>query len=257
MSARDALERPLAADQRAEVLRNLRLKIAGRHVFDEDDAAAIGGCVTGIIGWPADHRLIRQGDRLEQSTLLLDGVLARAKTIDGGRQIMELHVPGDLADLHSFLLKRLDSDIVALTPVRVATLAHTGLERVLEERPHLARVLWFLTCVDAAISREWEVSLGRRPAKARLAHLLCELHARLGAVERADPDGFDLALTQVQIGHCLGLTPVHVNRVAGQLRTDGVALLRRGRVDVLDHAALARIGQWTPDYLYFDAPRFG
>ncbi len=231
-------------------------KIRARHDLSDDDLTALGATLGEVRELPAEHTLIRRGEWLDQSTLLLDGLLGRAKSTEAGRQIMEVHVPGDHADLHSFLLKRLDSDIVTLTPARIVTMSHAGLAAIVERRPHLTRVLWFMTCLDAAISREWEVSLGRRDARARLAHLLCELDARLGTVGRSDPDGFDLALTQSQMAECLGLTPVHISRVARQLREEGLAVLRRGRVDLPDREALARAGQWTPDYLYLNGPLF-
>ena len=57
----------------------------------------------------------------EPLTLLLDGLMCRYKDLAGGqRQISELHVAGDFADLHSFTLKRLDHNVLALTPCRLA-----------------------------------------------------------------------------------------------------------------------------------------
>lgn len=243
-------------DRSRELIKAFVTKIRARHELHNDDEAALAAAVDDVIEWPANHTLIHRGEWLDRSTLLLDGLLGRTKSTAAGRQIMEVHVPGDPADLHSFLLKRLDSDIVALTPVRVATLRHDVLADIMDKRPRLTRVLWFLTCLDAAISREWEVSLGRRDARAGLAHLLCELHARLTVVGQAQENGFDLALTQAQLGECLGLTPVHVSRVARQLREEGLAVLSRGRVELLDLAGLARAGEWTPDYLYLDGPLF-
>ena len=243
---------PVSRDILVDVTRRIRV----RHDLSDAEEAALFACIDGVTDWPAGEVFIHAGERLEHSTVLLDGLLGRTKSTGAGRQIMEVHVPGDWADLHSFLLKRLDSDITALTPVRVATISHAGLAEVVATRPHLTRVLWFLTCLDAAISREWEVTLGRRDARAGLAHLLCEMQARLELVGRADLDGFDLALTQTQLGECLGLTPVHVSRVARQLREQGLAVLSRGRVDVLDRTGLATAGEWTPDYLYLDGPDF-
>ena len=57
----------------------------------------------------ADQIVIRAGEELSNSLLLIDGWLARSKDLAGGeRQVMQLHVAGDFADLHSFTLKRLD-----------------------------------------------------------------------------------------------------------------------------------------------------
>ena len=240
----------------ADTLVNVARKVRARHSLSQSDEDALFACIDGVSEWPAGKVFIQRGELLEHSTVLLSGLVGRTKSTSAGRQIMEVHLPGDWVDLHSFLLKRLDSDMTALTPVRVATLAHEGLRQVVASRPHLTRVLWFLTCLDAAISREWEVSLGRRDARSRLAHLLCELSARLGLIGQADDRGFALAMTQAQLGECLGLTPVHISRVSRQLREEGLATISRGRVDVLDRDGLQVAGQWTADYLYLDPPSF-
>ena len=131
------------------------------------------------------------------STLLLDGLMCRYKDLrNGSRQISELHVSGDFVDLHSFTLKKLDHNIMALTPCRIAQVPHERLKAITEQFPHLTRVLWFSTNLDAAIHREWVLSLGRRTALARLAHLFCELHARLQIVGLTDGLDYKIGLTQ-------------------------------------------------------------
>ena len=61
----------------------------------------------------ADQILIRAGEALNSSLILLDGWMARSKDLAGGeRQVTELHVAGDFADLHGFTLKRLDHDVI-------------------------------------------------------------------------------------------------------------------------------------------------
>ena len=64
---------------------------------------------------------------LNVSILLLDGLLCRYKDLrDGSRQISELHVTGDFADLHAFTLKHLDHSVMTLTPCRLAMPRTTG-----------------------------------------------------------------------------------------------------------------------------------
>ena len=231
----------------------LLLKLRHRHALDPDEIAALEGVMGDVRDVDAETVVIEAHRPIDRSTLLLDGLLGRAKTLEGaGRQIVEVHVPGDFADLHSFLLKRLDSQVVALTPARVATVAHQDLEEIMVAFPRLTRVLWFLTALDAALHREWEVSLGRRSALSRLAALLCELRARLATVGLADETDFVLRLTQAQLAECMGLTPVHVNRTLRELRERGLADVRRGEVRLLDLPALRAVAEWSPNYLYSD-----
>lgn len=197
--------------------------------------------------------VVKEGVPLERSALLVQGLLGRCKDMrDGQRQITEVHVPGDFADLHSFTLKRLDQDVVALNDCWISWVPHTALRDVTENHPHLGRLLWLSTNLDAAIHRAWTVSLGQRDAQARLAHLLCELQARLSVVGMADEDGYSLPLTQVDLAECLGLTAVHINRVLRQLREQGLATFRSGRVRIEDFKGLRRLAEFSTDYLFLE-----
>src|SRR5262249_23301560 len=151
----------------------------------------------------------------------------------GQRQIVELHVAGDFADLHSFTLKRLEHDILTLTPCTVAVVPHDKLREITERYPHLTRVYWFLTNLDAAIHRERMVSLGQRSALSRMAHLFCELFARLQIVGLTSGEGYDFPLTQAELGEYLGLTSVHVNRTLQELRRRNLIHLENRRLTIL------------------------
>lgn len=228
-------------------------KLRARNDISDEEERAIRDAVSDCRDYPADRTFIRAGEALGHSTLLLDGLLCRYKDLrNGQRQITELHVAGDFADLHSFTLKRLDHNLMTLTPCRVAIVPHDSLRRITEEHPHLTRIYWFATNLDAAIHREWEVSLGRRSALSRLAHLFCELHVRMGIVGLADGAGYDLSLTQTDLAECLGLTSVHINRMLKELRDQGLVEFRGSRVDILDSGALQRVAEFDPAYLYLE-----
>jgi len=229
------------------------LKLRARDEVSAEEEKAIRGLVSGTVDVPADHVLIHAGRDLNESTLLLDGWMARAKDLQSGqRQLAELQVPGDFVDLHGFTLKRLDHDLITLSRCRVATVPHSRLKDMTERFPHLARLYWLMTNIDAAIQREWTLSLGRRSAIARMAQLFCELRLRLGLVGLVQNDSYDFPLTQVELGECLGLTAVHVNRTIQELRRQGVVDLERRRVTIRDLKALESIAEFDSRYLYFD-----
>ena len=185
--------------------------------------------------------------------MLLEGIVARVRDLaDGRRQIIELHVPGDFFDLHAFVLKRLEHGIEAMTPARLAIVPHDRLKIITERWPHLARLLWTSTLLDAAIHREKILSIGRRSAISRLSHLLCELQVRLRVVELANGNSYPLALTQAQLADASGLTQVHVNRTLKELRDRGIVTVRGGTVDIANWNALVDIAEFTDDYLYLD-----
>ncbi|TFI56591.1 Crp/Fnr family transcriptional regulator [Sphingomonas parva] len=229
------------------------MKLRARDEIGPEEEQALRDAISDVRDVPADQVVIRAGQEMTVCTLLLDGLMCRYKDLAGGqRQISELHVAGDFADLHSFTLKRLDHNILALTPCRIALAPHERIAEITERLPHLTRMLWFSTNLDAAIHREWELSLGRRTALARVAHLFCELQIRLGIVGLADETGYELKLTQTDMAECLGLTSVHVNRTLKELREGGLVEFRNWRVTILDQRGLEQAAEFNPDYLYLD-----
>jgi CRP-like cAMP-binding protein len=228
-------------------------KLRARDTISAEEEQAVRGLVAEVIEVQQDRTIVRHGEQLNQSMLLLSGWLARAKDLPSGqRQIAELHVAGDFADLHGFTLKRLDHDVISMTRCRIALVPHDRLKELTDKQPHLARVYWAMTNIDAAIQREWTLSLGRRSAIARMAHLLCELNVRLGIVGLSDNNSFDFPLTQVEFGECLGLTSVHVNRTLQELRRRELIEIQSRRVRIFDFEALKGVAEFDPAYLYVE-----
>lgn len=240
--------------QRAAMISILLKKLRRRIGISAEEERILRESVSETRRVRADELLIRAGDELNSSMLLLDGWLARSKDlVSGERQITQLHVPGDFADLHSFTLKRLDDDVTAVTDARLAIVPHQKLTEITEALPRLTRVLWLSTSIDGAIQRELTLSLGQRSAIARMAHLFCELHVRLEIVGKASGDSFDFPLTQRELSECLGLTVVHANRTLQELRRRGLIELENRRLTLRDRRGLEGIAQFDPSYLYLDA----
>lgn len=229
------------------------MKLRARHDVSAEEEAAIRSAVSETRTYPADQVCIRRGEELHHSTLVLDGLMCRYKDLRSGqRQYTELHVAGDFADLHSFTLKQLDHNVMTLSPCRVALVPHERLTEITREFPHLTRVYWFATNLDAAIHREWALSLGRRSAVSRMANLFCELHVRLEIVGLAGPTGYDLPITQEELAECLGITAVHVNRTLKELRERNLLEFRSGHVTLTDLDALRQVAEFDAAYLYLD-----
>jgi CRP-like cAMP-binding protein len=232
-------------------------KLRRRADISPEEEKAIRAIVAEIREVSADQVVIRSGEELSTSTILLNGWMARSKDLPSGeRQVTELHLAGDFADLHAFTLKRLDHDVTTLSTCTIAVVPHERLTEITERFPRLARIYWFSTNMDAAIHREWALSLGQRSAISRMAHLFCELYERLDVIERTSEGGYEFPLTQRELSECLGLTVVHVNRTLQELRRRGLVQLEHRRVKILDRPALQGIAEWDPAYLYLDRRRF-
>ncbi len=208
----------------------------------------------GIIHFDAGQDLAREGDRPADCKLIVDGYACRYKSLkDEERQIVSFHLPGDIIDLNSFLLGRLDHSIRALTSVKCIAVPHATLRDWIERYPRLTQMLWRDTLVDAAVFREWVVNVGRRSPYQRIAHLACELVTRLRAAGLAEAQArtCDLPpITERDIADATGLSVVHVSRALQQLRVEGLLDLRGGALLALDCEGMRRAASYNPAYLH-------
>lgn len=238
---------------REDVLQRLLMKLRARDVLTGGEEELVRDSIATVETAPQDKLIVKAGVTLSQSILLVEGLVCRYKDLaDGQRQIMEIHVPGDFIDLHGFLLKRLEHHLGSLTPVRLATVPHEKLRAITERHPHLARMLWFSTLLDAAIHRERILSVGRRSAISRIAHLICELYLRLEVIGLAEDGRYRLPLTQTDLADASGLTAVHVNRMLKQLRDQNLLTFRHGDVVIHEWDRLQRLAEFDDGYLYLE-----
>lgn len=206
---------------------------------------------------PANVDFVRLGERLGHACLVIDGLVGRfEQTRKGDRQTTALHIPGDMADLHSVVLPKTSWALQALTRSTIGKIAHTALVQAADRYPALAQAFWRDCAVDASILAVSSVNLGRRDARARTAHLLCEMKCREEAVGRFTEGGYGFPITQVQMADVLGLTAVHVNRMVRSLRAASLVRLSGSRVSVIDWPGLVEAADFDPAYLHLEQ-RFG
>jgi CRP-like cAMP-binding protein len=226
-----------------------RLKIFA-NLNDEDERRLADLC-RDVVTVAAKRDIVSDQERPEHLHLVLRGWAARYKFLeDGKRQIVGFLIPGDFADLHVTLLGQMDHGIVALTSCRVANVDSKSLDRLTAENARIARSLWYSTLVDEAVLRGWIVNNGRRDAYARIAHLLCEMHARMQMVGLVEDGRLDLPVTQEELADATSLTSVHTNRTLQRLRADGLIDLKGQVLTIRDVAGLQRAAGFDPTYLH-------
>ncbi|MCZ0960521.1 Crp/Fnr family transcriptional regulator [Paracoccus benzoatiresistens] len=184
--------------------------------------------------------------------MMLRGISARSNRLVGrpdDRVITALHVPGDFVDLHSFVLSRLDHSIIAVGPVEAEFIDHSELAEISRNFPHLTRLLWMATLIDAAIHRQWLVAAASLRSSAHLAHLLCEVYTRLNAVGVAADGQFQLPLLQRELADILGYSPIHVNRAVRDLRDRGLIRWSGSDITIVDWKGLVLLARFDPSYL--------
>jgi CRP-like cAMP-binding protein len=200
----------------------------------------------------AGRDIVADGSSPTDSSCLISGFACRYKLFAGGRrQIMSLQLPGDITDVHSYVLKKMDHAVGALTECTVAKMPHEKVRRVTERFPNLAYLMWRETLVESATSRLWLAGVGRKSALSRVAHFFCEQFLRMEAVGLTNGNAAALGITQTDLADCLGLSLVHTNRVLQELRAKGLILLKSKTLTILDWKELKRLGEFDPAYLHF------
>ncbi|MBD0415216.1 Crp/Fnr family transcriptional regulator [Oryzicola mucosus] len=194
--------------------------------------------------------IVAEGSRPDNSCFIYSGWTARAvHGRNGARQLTALHVAGDFVDLHALVLKQMDHSVVALSECVAVFIPHESLRAITEQAPHLTRLLWMSTTIDAAIQRKMTALIGRHTPAERLAHLMCEVYLRLEAIGHIKNRTFRFPLTQSEIADLLGLSLVHTNRTIRDLRATNWIIWEQFDVTIPDFAKLAKFAGFDSNYL--------
>jgi len=231
-------------------------RLRSRADLPEAQLDPLGALPIGRVSLTPECQLVSEGDRPRYLHVLEQGWAAKVKMLpDGRRHFATLLLPGDICDIDGLHLHAYDYGVVALTRCTVSRLDRHAVLDLCDENRIVAQLLTWLAFVENALLNQAALSLARRSARDRLAHLLCELMLRLTRIGFARVDGYDLPLSQEKIADALGLTSVHINRTFRQLRTEQLASLSRQRLSLLDWDGLRRSAGFTPDYLHLDGMR--
>ena len=226
--------------------------------FSDADEAALLALPHTLRSFEPHAYIVRDGDAATHSCLLRNGFAYRQRIVAGGaRQVLAIHMDGDMVDLQNSLLVRADHSVQALTRVEVAFIPREAILEIAFARPAIGQAMWFDTLVDGAIFREWMVNVGRRNARGRLAHLLCECSVRLEAAGLGERHRYELPMSQEQLADCTGLTPVHVNRTLMALEREGLIDRTRRSVIIDDWGKLCEVADFRGDYLHLPVRRAG
>lgn len=212
----------------------------------------------------ADRRLVRrgatileEGARSQEIYVVQKGWLQSSVLLgNGGRQIMRVCLPGDIFGLSALAYDEATETVTALTEATLCLFSRERLSALFRDHPRLAALLFAMTTAERVGLADRLASIGRTPARARVASLLCDIFTRL-RLSDPDTDSVHVPLTQEEIGDATGLTSVHVNRMVRGLVDDGI-IERQGNVlrlldsqRLMDEAnytnRLALSTGWLPD----------
>lgn len=201
--------------------------------------------------------LVWDGDTPQNTCLLLSGFAYRHKSAgNGGRQIMSIHMKGDVIDLQNSLLGVADHNVQMLTAGEVALMPVQAVRDLAFRNPSIGMAMWYETLVEGSIFREWVLNIGRRDARTRIAHLLCEFALRLEVAEVGQATSYELPITQEQLADAVALTSVHVNRTLRKLEEDGLITRTKRNITIVDWKDLVKVADFQPRYLHLDRQNY-
>lgn len=195
--------------------------------------------------------LVREGEAPSHCCVLLSGFMYGHKMTGSGlRQIVSLHMRGDLMDLQNMLFEAADHNLQTLSRAEVALIPRRAVEEMAIARPTVCAAIWAEMLVETSILREWVLNIGRRDALGRIAHLICELALRLEDAGLGEGRRQSMPLTQEQLADAVGLTSVHVNRILQQMKAEGLIRREKRLVIIEDWNRMRSVADFNPSYLH-------
>jgi CRP-like cAMP-binding protein len=198
----------------------------------------------------ARQKLIDRGQNGGRAYLLQSGWLMEYRGLrDGGRQILNFRLPGEVVGLEGVAYAAALHSVATLTECLIVDLELAAFEELQRSFARLATTLFVQTLREEAILHEWEASLGRRSASARIAHLLLELQRRLELRGLCEGNAFDFPVTQADLADCVGITPPYANRILRTMQQSGLIRIRGRRLALLDLEGLVEAAGFERAYL--------
>lgn len=233
----------------APMVRKLSLRVE----LTETDRDAILALPYVLRKLDAGQYLVWDGDRSQNSFLLLSGFVYRHKHAGNGRrQILSIHMKDDIVDLQNLLLGVADDAVQMLTAGEVAVISVDDLRELAYHHPTVSRAMWYETFVEGSICCEWLLNVGRRDARTRIAHLLCEFAMRIETNDTGEGMTYELPFTQEQLADAVALTSVHVNRTLMKFEQDSLIHRTKRMITITDWEQLVAVGDFRPRYLHLD-----
>jgi CRP-like cAMP-binding protein len=225
-------------------------RLLSRSALGDEEQQAILGLTSHAVQVRPNYDIVTPGDTVDHACLVAHGLAARYDHMtDGKRQLTAFYIDGDMCDLHSVVCPTAAWGIVALTTTTVLKVPHSELRALVDSYPAIALAFWRDGTVDASILAKWIGNVGRRDARARMAHVFCELGLRMEAAGLGNRDAYWFDVSQQNLSDALGLTAVHVNRTLQILRSNGFMRTESRNIFIDDWARLCDVAEFDAAYL--------
>ncbi len=267
-----------AMPQRLVPVRDVRpsallAKFAAFVSLGDAEAFALQNCEGETQRFRRRKTIRRQGEAASDILMLRSGwAFSFAVMPDGGRQILDLHFPGDLIGASSIAFDTLSHGVATVTPVELCTLTKEQYASFFRVSAQLGTAIHAMAMVENALLTDRLKSIGRMEARDRLALFFLQIITRLEMTEierrsvqfgarepswesgyrgTAYRDCFHLPMSQELIGDALGLSAIHVNRTLRRMEEEGDLRRDHQQVTLLNRAKLSESVNFTNRYTQF------
>tara|TARA_R110002072_G_scaffold103764_9_gene227629 strand:+ start:262 stop:1098 length:837 start_codon:yes stop_codon:yes gene_type:complete len=227
-------------------------KVSGFFEVTDEVKSILAEICTELEEFDAGSVIVPQGGDYGDIYLLERGWVIRSRHLENGaRQIVNLALPGDFVAMNALLFATSDFELSCKTDVAAYRLPADRLGAALARDAMMSAALFWVNAHEESLLAERIVSLGRRPARQRTAHVLCELMARLEVIGISDPEKFFIPMSQEEFADILGISIVHTNKTLRAFERDGVISFRNSLLLVLDRRKLEQEAGFGNGYLQF------
>lgn len=191
--------------------------------------------------------LFREGSMHPSLFVVRSGSLKTFVSLpEGDTQILGFHIAGELVGLDGLAGNRHQCTAEALERSSLCEVPFALLSDVAAKVPGLQRQLFRVMSREFGREQLHPVMMGRKQAMSRLAIFLRSLSERLAGIGH-DPHELTLSMSRQELANFLGLVIETVSRLFSRLQAQGVLLVDRRRVRILDPAALAVLAEKADD----------
>lgn len=210
--------------------------------FSDDELASIAALKTRHVALPAKHDIVRQGEVGGALYTLYEGWAFRYKKLaEGGRQILDLVLPGEIIGLSSALLGTVRHSVQTLTPVSLCLMSGYPLTELLKRHVDLTLDLLRWRVEEEHRADVRLTLLGRRRPLQRIGYLMLETFDRLHRLELAQGTMCPFPLQRQHLADAAGLSMIHLNRTLTTLRDDKLATIENKMLIIYDRRRLTEL----------------
>ncbi len=190
----------------------------------------------------AGEYLFMEGDTPTSAYTLQDGWAICFKTLSNGqRQVLSVAFSGDYLGYRTNMNEPIDYSVMAVKDCRICSFSEKNIRQLLAKNPELIQSLFSIQETQANACRTRLTYVGQAPAKLKLAYFLVNILDKLKDRGIDIQQNIEFPLTHEDVADAIGITSVHMCRIAVELRRSNIVDCRHNHIRVMDFDALNKL----------------